>query len=259
MTVTRYKMVVAYDGTDYAGFQVQKNGRTVQGEIEKALQTMSKGEFIRIHGAGRTDAGVHAKGQVIHFDYPGEIAAEGMQKALNALTDKEIAIVDAEVVDESFHARFLAKGKKYQYRIDNRKVANPLTRRYMYHHRYPMKIKETKEALSYLVGTHDFTSFTSVHSEVEDKVRTIVEASVDVDEEENEWVFTFVGDGFLYNMIRIIMGTIVEVADGRRKAEEIPLILEAKDREKAGITLNPEGLCMMEVYYDEEALHHKEN
>lgn len=249
-THTRYKLTIAYDGTDYAGFQVQPNAETVQGEIETALYTMTKDTFIRIHGAGRTDAGVHAQGQVIHYDYPKELPAEGMKKALNALTSDAIAVKKAEIVSDTFHSRFLATGKKYQYRVDNKEVANPLQRHFTYHHPYKMDRKRVEQALQYFVGTHDFTSFTSAQSEIEDKVRTIHEASVQVDEETNEWTFTFRGTGFLYNMVRIIMGTLIEIADGRREPDDIPAILEAKDREKAGITLAPQGLCMVEVSYD---------
>lgn len=249
---TRYKMILAYDGTDFAGFQVQPNVQTVQGEIEKALEKISKGTFIRIHGAGRTDSGVHAKGQVIHFDYPQKLATGGLLRALNALTPDSIAILEADIVDDSFHSRYLSKGKMYQYRIDNNNVENPFTRFFSYHHRYKMDLERTKEALSYFEGTHDFTSFASTHSDKEDKVRTIYESSVELDEKNNIWIFTFRGNGFLYNMIRVIMGTVVQVADGRRPPEDIPRILAAKDRNAAGPTLSAKGLCMMEVYYEEQ-------
>lgn len=255
----RYKLVVAYDGTNYAGFQIQPNARTIQGEIEKALHTMTKGQTIRIHGAGRTDAGVHAKAQVIHFDFPNVIPAENMKKALNALTSDAIAFLEAEIVDENFHSRYSAKGKMYQYHIDNRKVADPLRRLYAYHHRYSMDLANIKKALSYIEGTHDFTSFSSIHTEVENKVRTITEASVEVDEEQKDWVFTFRGNGFLYNMIRILMGTLLEIGDGRKNPEEIVKILEAKNREEAGPTLSSKGLCMVRVYYDEEELKKPRN
>lgn len=256
--MTRYKMKIAYDGTEYAGFQVQPNAKTVQGEIEKALNKLSKGIFIRIHGAGRTDAGVHAKGQIIHFDYPKKLPAQGLLKGLNTLTPDSISVLESEIVDNTFHARYLAKGKKYQYRVDNNTIENPFTRFYAYHHRYKMDVKRTQKALSLLEGTHDFTSFASTHSDKEDKVRTIYEASVSIDEKTNEWVFTFRGNGFLYNMIRVIMGTVLQVADGRRPVEDIIKILEKKDRNAAGPTLSPKGLCMVEVYYsNEEAMSQK--
>lgn len=249
---TRYRLKLAYDGTNFSGFQVQPNKRTVQGEIEKALNTMSKGTFIRIKGAGRTDAGVHARGQVIHFDYPKAIPADGMLRALNALSPDDIVVYESDIVNDQFHSQYLAKGKTYQYRVDNHKLEDPFTRLYAHHHPFEMDLKRTKQALKYLEGTHDFTSFASAQSNKEDKTRTIYEASVEIDERTEEWVFTFRGNGFLYNMIRIIVGTVLQVADGRRPVEDIPNILEAKDRTVAGPTVAPKGLCMMEVYYSEK-------
>ncbi|MCC5894035.1 MAG: tRNA pseudouridine(38-40) synthase TruA [Alkalibacterium sp.] len=250
MTGYRYKAILAYDGTDFAGFQVQKNARTVQGELEKTLSKLSKGESIRVHGSGRTDAGVHAKGQVIHFDFPFYIEPDGMQKALNASTTKEITFTLVELTDDAFHSRYMAKGKMYKYTVDNNRFRDPFLRHFSCHHRYPMAIKPIEEALPYLTGTHDFTSFASTHGETAHNVRTIYHVDVTHDEELNKWTFTFVGNGFLYNMIRILMGTLLEVADGRRPASDIPLILKAKDREAAGKTSAPEGLCMEKVYYD---------
>lgn len=250
MTGFRYKAVIAYDGTQFAGFQVQPNTRTIQGELENVLSKLSKGEKIRVHGSGRTDAGVHARGQVIHFDFPFYIEPDGMQKALNALTTNEVTFSLVEQTDDQFHSRYLAKGKMYKYTVDNNQFRDPFLRHFSCHHRYPMTIDPVTEGLSYLVGTHDFTSFASTHGETATKVRTIYQATVEVDETTNKWTFTFVGNGFLYNMIRILMGTLLEVADGRRAASDIPLILEAKDREAAGKTSAPEGLCMEKVYYD---------
>lgn len=252
MTTYRYKALIAYDGTDFAGFQIQSNARTIQGELEASLKKLAKGEKIRIHGAGRTDAGVHARGQVIHFDFPFFIELEGMQKALNAMTTSEIAVTHIELTDKDFHSRFQAKGKMYRYTVDNNRFRDPFLRRFASHHRYPMALEPVEEALQHFLGTHDFTSFASTHGETSHNTRTIYQASVEVNEAENKWVFTFVGNGFLYNMIRIIMGTLLEVADGRRPATDIPAILDAKDREAAGKTAAPEGLCMEQVYYDED-------
>lgn len=249
----RYKMKLAYDGTNFSGFQVQPNKRTVQGEIEKALSKMSKEEFIRIKGAGRTDAGVHARGQIIHFDYPRYIPEDGMLRALNALGPEDIVFLESDIVDHTFHSQYLAKGKMYHYRVDNHSLKDPFTRFYAHHHPFDIDLKRTQKALAFLEGTHDFTSFASAHSDKEDKTRTIYEASVAIDEKTEEWIFTFRGNGFLYNMIRIIMGTILQVADGRRPVEDIKKILEAKDRTTAGPTVEAKGLCMMEVYYDEDA------
>lgn len=245
----RYRLKVSYDGTGFAGFQVQPNQRTVQGDIEKALEMISKGEFIRIHGAGRTDAGVHAKGQVIHFDYPNHLPADAMQRALNTLTTNEIAFWSSEIVTEDFHSQYSAKGKTYQYRVNNSKVESPFTRLYAHHHPYPMDLHKIQAALAYFEGEKDFTSFSSAHTHTDNRVRTVYEASCRYEEATNEFVFTFRGNGFLYNMIRIIMGTVLQVADGRRPVEDIPKILAAKKRGKAGPTAASRGLCLMEVEY----------
>lgn len=250
----RYKAVLAYDGTGFAGFQIQKNARTIQGELEKVLSKIAKGEKIRVHGSGRTDAGVHARGQVIHFDFPFYIEPDGMQKALNGSTTKEITVTQVELTDAEFHSRYQAKGKMYKYTVDNNRFRDPFLRHFSCHHRYPMSIEAIEKALPYLTGTHDFTSFASTHGETAHNVRTIYNVGVEHDAELNKWTFTFVGNGFLYNMIRILMGTLLEVADGRRPASDIPLILEAKDREAAGKTSAPEGLCMEKVFYDVETI-----
>ncbi|MER2063458.1 MAG: tRNA pseudouridine(38-40) synthase TruA [Alkalibacterium sp.] len=252
MTGLRYKAKILYDGTHFSGYQVQPSERTVQGELEKILTKIAKGEKVRVHGAGRTDAGVHAKGQVIHFDLPFEIDPVGLMTGMNSGTTSEITVLDVERVDDDFHARYHAKGKKYTYRVDNNRFRDPFLRLYSHHHRYPMTKEKVEQALRELVGSHDFTSFASTHSDKEDKVRIIYQTALEVDEESNEWVFTFVGNGFLYNMIRILMGTLLQVADGRREPEEIKEILAAKDREAAGPTLSPSGLCMEEVYYKAE-------
>lgn len=249
MTGLRYKARVLYDGTHFSGFQVQPDQRTVQGELEKALTLLAKGEKVRIHGAGRTDAGVHASGQVVHFDFPFEIDPVGLMTGMNARTASDITILNLVHVNDTFHARYMAKGKKYVYRVHNSRFQDPFFRHFSHHHRYPMNKSKVEQALKQLIGTHDFTSFASTHSDKENKVRTIYKASVQVNEETNEWLFTFVGNGFLYNMIRILVGTLLQIADGRREPDDIKKIIAKKDREAAGPTASPTGLCMEEVYY----------
>lgn len=250
----RYKATIAYDGTDFSGFQIQPNGRTVQGEIERVLATISKNNNVRIHPAGRTDAGVHAIGMILHFDYPKGIHSEGLFKAMNVLLPADISVWSVEEVQPDFHARYHALGKTYTYRLDNNKIGNPFNRRYVLHHPYKMEILKVQEALATIEGTHDFTSFCSVKSIVENKVRTIYHASVEVDEETNEWLFTFTGDGFLYNMIRIIMGTVLKIADGREEVTAMREILLARDRTKAGQTIAAKGLRLEAVYYKKSEL-----
>lgn len=253
----RYKATIAYDGTEYSGFQVQDNGRTIQGDIEKVLKRINKDQPIRIHPSGRTDAGVHAAGMVFHFDYPASISQEGLFKAMSVLLPDAISMLDLEQVEDSFHARYHAVAKTYTYRVHNHAIRNPFTRKYALNHPYDMDEMKVKEALHYFIGTHDFTSFCSIKTVIENKVRTIYEATVEVDEATNEWVFTFTGNGFLYNMIRIMMGTIIEISDGRMDAAEIPNIIEAQDREYAGKTISAHGLRLEKVYYDEAELSDK--
>lgn len=247
--ITRYKATVAYDGTYFSGFQIQPKERTVQGEIETALRMVHKDRFTRIHPAGRTDAGAHAKGMVFHFDFLNTIPIDGLFRAINTLLPLDIVLKKLEVVPNDFHARYDAVGKAYTFRIDNNSLHDPFTRDFVYHHSYPMNKEKVETALSVIKGTHDFTSFCSTKTDKTDKIRTIYQAEIKIEPETNEWVFTFYGDGFLYNMIRIIIGTILEIADGRRHVSEMKKILTAKDRNKAGPTISAKGLCLEKVHY----------
>lgn len=253
MATTRYKLILQYDGTHFAGSQIQPNQRTVQGEIEKALKVMTKGTEIKLQASGRTDAGVHALGQVIHFDYPTRIPAENMLRALNSLTGDEIAFIESEIVADYFHARYFTAGKKYQYIVDNNPIINPFMRNYALHHPYPINMEVLESALRDILGTHDFSSFCAIKSGRENKVRTIYEANVVKDEATGLLTFTFRGDGFLYNMVRILMGTLLQIANGRRPADDLRRLIEVKDRNQAGPTASPSGLYLMEVYYLSEA------
>lgn len=247
--LVRYKATIAYDGTNFSGFQIQPEERTVQGEIESVLKIINQNQFVRIHPAGRTDAGAHAAGMVFHFDYTNKIPKEGLFKAMNTLMSTEISLLDLEQMSDDFHARYDAKAKTYVYRIHNQKLRNPFNRNYVYHHPYEMDRERTQTALNALIGTHDFTSFCSAKTDKEDKVRTIYDIQVYCDEETNEWEFVFYGNGFLYNMIRIIMGTVLPIADGRLEIEQMEKILNSKNRNAAGQTLTANGLCLMEVHY----------
>lgn len=249
MESIRYKMIVQYDGTHFAGFQIQPRDRTVQGEIQKALKIMTKGIAVTIHGSGRTDSGVHAKGQVIHFDYPVMIPVKNMQRALNSLTTDELFVEKVAIVDTDFHARYNTSGKKYQYRVDLNEIPNPFKRLYTLHHPYPIDMEKLQNALKDLEGEHDFSSFCASNSGRENKVRTVYEASVVKDVFNNELIFTFSGNGFLYNMVRIFVGTLLQIANGLRPTDEIKRLLEVKDRNEAGPTAKPQGLYLMEVYY----------
>lgn len=249
LNTQRYKATIAYDGTDFSGFQIQPNERTVQGEIESVLKKINKGKFIRIHPSGRTDAGAHALGMVFHFDYSTQVPREGLFKAMNTLLPFDISVLKLERVADDFHARYYATGKKYIYRVYNHRIRNPFNRNFVYQHPYPMDLERAQAALDLIIGTHDYTSFCSTKTDKKDKVRTIYDITVEQDPILNEWTFTFSGDGFLYNMIRVIMGTVIPIADGRWEISKIKEVLEARNRNVAGPTLSASGLCLKEVYY----------
>ena len=248
--MVRYKAIIAYDGTNFNGFQKQPNGRTVQEEVEKTLQKMANGKEITVFGSGRTDAGVHAIGQVIHFDYPEERPLERMRFALDTQSPEDIAVRQVEIVSEEFHARYLVKEKTYQFRVDIGKPRSPFRRHYASYFPYPLDLEKIQRALPDLLGTHDFTSFGASGSSIEDKVRTIYEAKMEVNETKDELLFTFRGNGFLYKMIRILVGTLLKIGNGRLPEDSIPDIIAKKDRNAAGPTAHPEGLYLYEVKYE---------
>ena len=249
--MTRYKAIIAYDGTHFNGFQKQPNGRTVQEEMEKTLKKMANGKEITVFGSGRTDAGVHAMGQVIHFDYPEERPLERMRFALDTQSPEDIAVKAVEIVSDDFHARYLVKEKTYQFRVDIGKPRSPFRRHYASYFPYPLDLSKIQRALPDLIGTHDFTSFCASGSSIEDKVRTIYEAKMEVNEARDELLFTFRGNGFLYKMIRILVGTLLKIGNGRLSEDRIPEIIAKKDRNAAGPTAHPEGLYLYEVVYDQ--------
>ncbi|WP_458415168.1 tRNA pseudouridine(38-40) synthase TruA [Schinkia sp. CFF1] len=245
--MNRLKCTISYDGTEFAGFQVQPKDRTVQGEVEKALKKLHKGEDIRIHPSGRTDAGVHAHGQVIHFDSSLDIQEEGWLMALNTLLPDDIVVMEVEKVDTEFHARYDVIKKEYRYFLLHQKNRDVFHKNHSYHYPYPLNLDKVIEGSKYFLGTHDFTSFCSTKSDKENKVRTIEE--IEVWQVENEIIFRFVGNGFLYNMVRIMVGTLLKVGQGKLAPEDIKVILEKKDRRAAGKTAPAHGLHMWRVWY----------
>lgn len=243
----RLKCTVSYDGTGFAGYQVQPQNRTVQGEIEAALAKIHNGQRIKIHGSGRTDAGVHAKGQVIHFDTPLNLPVARWPIAINTSLPEDVVILSAEEMAPEFHARYDAIGKEYRYMIQLTKQRDPFLRHYAYQYSYPIDVKLMEEAANYLMGTHDFTSFCSAKAEVIDKVRTI--EKIEFVEENGLLVVRFVGNGFLYNMVRILVGTLLEAGRGEREPSTFKEILEKRDRQYAGKTAPGHGLYLWEVFY----------
>jgi tRNA pseudouridine38-40 synthase len=244
----RYKSIISYDGSGFSGYQVQPNKRTVQSVLESVLTKMHKGETVKVSGSGRTDAGVHAKGQVIHFDSPLMIPEDKWEKALNSLLPEDISVSSVVSVDESFHARFHALGKEYRYVLHLSSKRDPLQRKFAYHYPYRLNLDAMEQASKFFLGTHDFTSFCAAKTEVEDKVRTI--ESIDFTRVDELLTIRFVGNGFLYNMVRILVGTLLEVGSGERSPEDIPIILAHKDRRVSGKTAPAHGLYLWEVFYE---------
>jgi tRNA pseudouridine38-40 synthase len=245
----RYKCIISYDGSGFSGYQVQPNKRTVQSEFEAALTKMHKGFQVKVVGSGRTDAGVHAKGQVIHFDSVLMIPEEKWIIALNSLLPEDISVQAMEKTGESFHARYDAIGKEYRYDLLLSAKRDPFQRNYAYQYPFSLNLDSMREASTYMLGTHDFTSFCSAKTAVEDKVRTI--EIIDFTLAGKLLTIRFVGNGFLYNMVRILVGTLLEVGSGERDPSEIPEILAKADRRFAGKTAPAHGLYLWKVMYQQ--------
>ncbi|MCM6820208.1 tRNA pseudouridine(38-40) synthase TruA [Pediococcus pentosaceus] len=247
----RYKIILAYDGTNFAGFQMQPNQRTVEGVLKRIVNKIAKNPTpeISVYGSGRTDAGVHALGQVVHFDLSIEMSERSMLHALNSQLPLDMQVKKVEIVDETFHARFTTHGKKYQYRMALGQFVDPFKRNYTGHWKFPINIGLIQKAIKDLEGTHDFSSFVASGSTVKDHVRTIYEAKVWEDKKQNEIMFEFYGNGFLYNMVRIMVAVLVEIGSKRRPADDIPRLFEVKDRNQARGTAPASGLYLKEVNY----------
>jgi tRNA pseudouridine38-40 synthase len=241
-----FKITIQYDGTNYHGWQIQPNGRTVQGELTRALTLLDK-RHVTVYGAGRTDAGVHAEGQVANFFLERDFDPIELRDAINGNLDRDIRVVDAEVVDESFNARFSARSKTYRYQICVGPVASPFSYRYVYHHRSPLDVDAMRRGANFLVGTHDFSTFTVMESEIEDRVRTL--NRLDVLEKGSVISIEAEANGFLRYMVRTIVGTLMEVGRGRRSAESLETILASHNRAEAGPTAPAAGLTLMRVDY----------
>ena len=243
-------MTFSYDGSKYKGYQKQPKVKTVQGELEKALKTINGGTKVDVHASGRTDAGVHALNQKAHFDLDMKhITPEKLKDGLNSLIPKDIYIKHIEVVSDDFHARYNAKAKEYIYKI-NMGEYDPIEKDYVYQYNKKLDVAEIERALKYLEGTHNFKSFTKTDDEKEDYTRTIVQTNLIRNMKNiNKITLSFLGTGFLRYMVRNMIGTLIEIGEGKRKSEEIIEILKAQDRRKAGKTASPEGLYLKDVLY----------
>ncbi len=248
------KMTVSYDGTNYAGWQVQPNQVTVQGELEKALQLIT-GDEHRIIASGRTDAGVHALGQVIGFSTQSSHAPDTLLRALNANLPPDIAVLAAEQAPDGFHAIRDATGKRYRYVIHNSANRDVFARKYSWFYPRPLDVDAMHRASLVLAGTHDFASFQSTGAERESTVRTITDIFVREVEpifmpEGRVIIMEVAADGFLYNMVRAIVGTLIEVGRRSEQEEWVNEVLQARNRKSAGMTAPPEGLFLVHVDYD---------
>lgn len=248
----RLKATICYDGAQFSGYQVQPGERTVQLEIEKVLLKMHKGEKVQIVASGRTDAKVHASGQVIHFDTPLAIPPEKYQKALNVQLPSDIRVLSVEQVADDFHARYSVSGKRYRYIWDCNDVQSPFRRFYTVGtNGVKPDVSLMQEAAQAIIGTHDFSCFCAANTSVVDKIRTV--HALQFEWIGNELHMTIEGNGFLYNMVRIIAGTLWEVGIGRRSCESVAGAIASLDRGNAGKTAPAHGLYLEKVFYQSSA------
>ncbi len=254
-----FKIIIEYDGTDFNGWQIQAAGRTVQGEIEKALFQMTR-KPVRIAGSGRTDAGVHALAQVAAFQCETRLGPGAFFSGLNSLLPDDIAILSCEQVDDRFHPRFDATGKTYIYRIRNCAVPAAVGRNHFWHIKKPLDIGAMDAAMQHIIGTHDFKAFENTGSPRSHTVRTIYDASIAADAsdmncrsrdlpDESMIAIRITADGFLRYMVRNIVGTLVDVGRSKITPEEFAAIKENKDRSRASATAPPQGLFLQRVHY----------
>lgn len=240
------KLIIEFDGSNFCGWQKQPKGRTVQKVIETAI-SKSTGEDIIINGSSRTDAGVHAREMVANFFTNSTIPGDKFREAINTRLPKDVSIVKSEEVAEEFHARYSSKGKTYSYTIINRYERLSLGHQYLYHYRYKLDVNEMRKACKYFVGRHDFRAFMSPGSSIKTTTRTVKELYIEQNMDEIKILIT--ADGFLYNMARIIVGTLLRVGNGKLKAEEIENIIIEGNRKHAGMCVPPNGLILEKVFY----------
>ncbi|MDD1501463.1 tRNA pseudouridine(38-40) synthase TruA [Lysinibacillus sp. CNPSo 3705] len=244
----RLKAIISYDGTQFSGYQVQPGERTVQAEVERVLAIMHKGEKIKVTASGRTDARVHATGQTLHFDSPLAIPVDKYMKALNVQLPRDIRVMSMEEVAADFHARYSVTGKRYRYIWSCEPVQSPFRRQYTVEtNGVKPNVEAMQEAAKAIIGTHDFSCFCAANTSVKDKVRTVTTLQFEWYGEELHMVIE--GNGFLYNMVRIIAGTLWEVGIGRRDIENVALVVQTMNRDKAGKTAPPQGLYLEKVFY----------
>jgi tRNA pseudouridine38-40 synthase len=243
----RVKLVLEYDGTNYVGWQIQPNGPSVQGRVQMALQQLT-GQAITVQAAGRTDAGVHARGQVVAFDSPVSLPMKAYWMGLNSLLPDDIAVVHAEEVEPAFDPRRWCRGKRYVYRISNRRSRSPLRRHTHWEVFLPLNVAAMREAMRHVVGVHDFSAFRASDCQAKEARRELRKVDL-TGASGDELIVTVEGTAFLKHMVRNLVGSFVEVGRGKRPPEWIAELLACRDRTKAGPTAPPHGLCLDEVFY----------
>jgi len=248
------KLTIHYDGSRFHGWQRQSQKRSVQGTIEKTLSRILKTQ-IMIHGASRTDSGVHSTGQVASFQYELPMPLKQLQKAMNNELSDDVCIVNIAYAEDDFHARYSACGKTYHYQVDQGPYKNVFRSKYAYYYPYDLDLDKLKLICQKLKGTHDFGSFKAAGSSAQNPVRTITE--LDFFETSTGFTFVFTGDGFLYKMVRLMMGYILNVASGRKSIDTLSEVLETPSRLHTNIVAPAEGLCLKEVYYEIIEKHNK--
>jgi len=244
--VQNFKIIVKYDGTAYQGWQIQPQGRTIQGELTRVLSLLDH-RAVTVHGAGRTDSGVHAEGQVVSFVLERDFEPARLRDAINGNLHPDIRVTDVVLVDDSFHARYSATQKTYKYQICTGVVVSPFFCRYVCHFRGPLDVASMREAAAPLLGRHDFSAFTVCDSEASDHIRDL--KSLEVERRDDIVTITAAADGFLRYMVRTIAGTLIDVGRGYRPPGSVLAALEARDRSLAGPTAPAAGLTLLTVDY----------
>jgi tRNA pseudouridine38-40 synthase len=241
-----YKLTIAYDGTNYHGWQMQANARTIQGELTRVLSVLDH-RPVTLHGAGRTDAGVHAEAQVANVFLERRFAPQQLREAVNGNLDRDLRVMQVEFAEAAFEARFSARGKTYRYEICTAPVVSPFDFRYVYHYRGMLDVNQMQRAAALLVGTHDFSAFTVARLETEDRVRSL--AQLDVEARHERVRITAAAEGFLRYMVRTIAGTLIDVGRGRRSALSVGATLASRNRHQAGAKAPAHGLTLVRVDY----------
>lgn len=246
--MSNFRIILQYEGTRYQGWQRQESTEnTIQGKLEALLSKMC-GEPVEVQASGRTDAGVHALGQVANFHCNTDRSCREVMEYMNRYLPEDIGVISVEKVPERFHSRLNAKGKTYRYRVMTGNIPHVFERRYVYEHPEALDLEAMRAAAALLCGTHDFKAFTSAKKGKKSTVRSL--RTILIEQEGDEIIFTYTGDGFLYHMVRILTGTLLEAGEGKRSLQDVETALKSGKRENAGVLVPAKGLTLVKVYYE---------